>query len=217
MKKAIPLACLLLAATLVSAQASETESGWVSLFDGESLEGWEQINGTATYEVKDGAIVGTTAEGSPNSFLCTTKDYGDFILEFEVMVDCRLNSGVQIRSQSKPDYRDGRVHGYQVEIECKGPDGGGEAGFIYDEARRGWLSQDREDPEKNDAFRDDEWNHYRIHCEGDRIRTWINGVPIEDLTDDMDAEGFIGLQVHSFGGDTPAWVKWKNIRIQELD
>lgn len=99
-----------------------------------------QINGTAKYEVKDGTILGTTVAGSPNSFLCTRKHYSDFDLEFEVKVDSRLNSGVQIRSNSFPQYRNGRVHGYQVEISTNG-----NAGFIYDEARRGWLSKDRSD------------------------------------------------------------------------
>lgn len=100
--------------TLTSSAAEG--AGWVSLFDGRTLDGWKQINGTAHYEVRDGAIVGSSVPKSPNSFLCTTRDYADFELEFEVMVDAELNSGVQIRNASKPDYQNGRVHGYQVEI-----------------------------------------------------------------------------------------------------
>ena len=194
------------------ADRGASDNGWVSLFDGKSLDGWKQINGTAKYSVKDGAIIGWTAEGSPNSFLCTARNYGDFALEFEVKVDSRLNSGVQVRSESKSDYQNGRVHGYQVEIAENGF-----SGYVYDEARRGKFLTENTDKEKAvKAFRGGEWNHYRIVCEGDSIKTWINGTPIEDLNDSMTKEGFIGLQVHSFKGDTPAWVQWKNIRIKEL-
>lgn len=186
------------------------DGGWVSLFDGKSLEGWTQLNGTATYRAIDGTIEGTTVKGSPNSFLCTDKLYSDFELEFEVKVDDRLNSGVQIRSNSLAEYKNRRVHGYQVEIAINGT-----AGFIYDEARRGWLSAEREDPAKNAAFKPGEWNRYRVLCQGDSIKTWVNGVAIADVTDSMTHTGFIGLQVHSFGGDTPASVAWREIRIRE--
>ncbi len=183
----------------------------VSIFDGKTLNGWKQINGTATYKVEDGAIVGTTAQGSPNSFLCSEKHYGDFELEFEVKVDTDLNSGCQIRSNSLKDYQNGRVHGYQVEIATNG-----NAGFIYDEARRGWLSKDRSDEAARAAFKDGEWNKYRIVCKGDSLKTWVNGVPVADVTDSMTASGFIGLQVHSVSGD-PKWqVRWRNLKLREL-
>ncbi len=194
------------------ADQGDSNKGWANLFDGKTLKGWKQINGTAKYSVKDGAIIGWTAPGSPNSFLCTTRNYGDFVLEFEVKVDKRLNSGVQVRSESKADYDNGRVHGYQVEIAENGF-----SGYVYDEARRRKFLTENTDKEKAvNAFRGGEWNHYRILCDGDSIKTWVNGTPIEDLTDSMTQEGFIGLQVHSFKGDPPAWVQWKNIRIKEL-
>lgn len=184
---------------------------WVPLFNGKSLNGWRQINGSAKYEVKDGAIVGTTAKGSPNSFLCTKKHYRDFELKFEVKVDTRLNSGVQIRSNSFKEYRNGRVHGYQVEIATNG-----NAGFIYDEARRGWLSKDRSDEKARQAFKEDKWNKYRVVCVGDSIKTWVNGIAVADVVDSMTKSGFIGLQVHGFKGDPPAQVRWRNIRIRDL-
>jgi hypothetical protein len=119
--------------------ASMQDGGWIDLFGGKSLDGWEQKNGTATYRVEDGCIVGKTTEGSPNSFLATKKSYGDFELKFEVKVDDELNSGMQIRSASKPDYEDGQVHGPQVEIAINGT-----AGFIYAEGLKfGWLSKER--------------------------------------------------------------------------
>lgn len=204
------LSCGLLAAFPMSLSAQD--GGWTSLFDGKSLDGWTQRNGTATYEVKDGAIVGTTVKGSPNSFLCSDRFYGDFELEFEVkLFDDRLNSGVQIRSHSFANHKKGRVHGYQVEISTNG-----HAGFVYDEARRGWLSKDRDDPLRRAAFKNGEWNRYRVVCLGPAIRTWVNGVQIAHIVDDVSPSGFLGLQVHSVGGD-PKWqVAWRNLRIREL-
>lgn len=195
------------------------ESGWVELFNGKNLEGWTQHNGTATYKVEDGTIVGTTSEGSPNSFMCTKKNYGDFELEFEVKVADELNSGCQIRSQQKDG--NGRVNGPQVEIEASGKNGA-EAGYVYGEATgRGWLTpEDRLKPHKN--MKDGEWNRFRIVAKGPRIQTWINGKQIEDLTDEAiyktHPTGFIGLQVHGIKkGTGPYSVAWKNIRIKELD
>jgi hypothetical protein len=196
------------------AAAQDKADDWVPLFNGSDLKGWKQLNGTATYEVKDGMIIGTTAEGSPNSFLCTEKLYGNFDLSFEVKVDDRLNSGVQIRSESKKDYKDGRVHGYQCEIATNGT-----AGLIYDEARRGkWLNtpDEQELAKSKKAFKNGEWNQYRVVCDGRTIRTWVNGIPISNVEDDMTPTGFIGLQVHSFKGDSPATVMWRNVRIKEI-
>jgi hypothetical protein len=207
----IALVLTMLATTTVFAD----DNGWVSLFDGKTLQGWEQRNGTATYRVEDGAIVGKTRQGSPNSFLCSEKDYGDFELEFEVKVDDGLNSGVQIRSQTK-DTPTGRVNGPQVEIE-KSP---GESGYIYGEATgRGWLTpQDRLKPHSH--LHNGEWNKYRVVAKGPRIQTWINGEQVADLTDEeiykTHPKGFLGLQVHGIGKDQgPFEVSWRNIRIKE--
>ncbi len=208
-----------LASLCLAGSVQAGESGWVELFNGKNLEGWTQHNGTATYKVEDGTIVGTTSEDSPNSFMCTKKNYGDFELEFEVKVADELNSGCQIRSQQKDG--DGRVNGPQVEIEASGKNGA-EAGYVYGEATgRGWLTpEDRLKPHKN--MKDGEWNKFRIVAKGPRIQTWINGKQIEDLTDEAiyktHPTGFIGLQVHGIKkGTGPYSVAWKNIRIKELD
>ncbi|WP_339911110.1 DUF1080 domain-containing protein [Symmachiella dynata] len=209
------------AALFVSLAAVPAFAGeWVELFDGKTLDGWTQRNGTATYRVEDKTIVGKTKTGSPNSFLCSDKDYGDFELEFEVKVHDKLNSGVQIRSQTK-ETPTGRVNGPQVEIEASG-DGGAEAGYIYGEATgRGWLTpEDELKPHKQ--FKDGQWNKFRVVARGPRIQTWINGKPIADLTDEpiykSHPKGFIGLQVHGIGKDKgPYEVAWRNIRIKELD
>ncbi|MAE77969.1 MAG: hypothetical protein CMJ85_13990 [Planctomycetes bacterium] len=194
------------------AQEAAEVGEWVDLFDGKTLKGWTRLNGTAKYRVVDGTIEGTTVKGSPNSFLCTDRFYGDYELVFEVkLFDDALNSGVQIRSHSYPAYRKGRVHGYQVEVSTNG-----NAGFIYDEARRGWLSKKPEDEYRRGSFKKSEWNRYRVVCKGSSIKTWINDIALANLTDSRTANGFIGLQVHGVAGD-PKWrVAWRNIRIREL-
>jgi len=209
-----------------SVHAKKPGDDFVSLFDGISLEGWTQRNGTATYEVKDGTIVGTTAKGSPNSFLCSDKLYGDFELFFEVKVHNSLNSGVQIRSQTKPlndkekkrGDKFGRVNGPQVEIESSGGKGA-ESGYVYGEAAGGWMTpKDKLKPHKH--FKDGEWNKYRVLAEGARIRTWINDQSISDLVDEeklkTHPKGFIGLQVHGVGNRGPFDVAWRNIKIRVI-
>lgn len=198
---------------LVGATAQDSDDDWISLFDGESLKGWVQRGGEATYEVEDGEIVGTTVPKTPNSFLCTEKDYGDFVLELEFMVDSHLNSGVQFRSQSLPEYKEGRVHGYQCEID---PSDRGWTAGIYDESRRGWLNDLHGNLAARYAFRQMEWNHLKIEAIGNRLRTWINGVPAADLEDGETASGFIALQVHGIGDkDEEMEVRWRNIRLQK--
>ena len=192
---------------------SETKK-WEALFDGKTLNGWVKRGGTARYHVEDNAIVGTTADREHNTFLCTEKIYGNFILEMEFKVDPGLNSGVQIRSNSFKDYKNGRVHGYQVEIN---PSEHGLSGGIYDEARRGWLDDLKDNEPARKAFKNGQWNHFRIEAIGDSIKTWINGTPAADLVDSMTPTGFIGLQVHATKAERPLHVRWRNIRIHNLN
>jgi 4-hydroxy-4-methyl-2-oxoglutarate aldolase len=216
-----------------AADGQQEKEQWISLFDGRTLDGWSVHSGSAKYRVEEGAIVGTTVKGSPNTFLCTDRTYGDFVLEFEVFCDPKLNSGVQIRSQIAKaekvfvlEDRDGaprrrtappdRVYGYQVEIATEKA---GSSGSIYDEARRAFmLASTTSDPVASKAFKDGQWNKYRIECQGDRIRTWVNDVPCVDLRDSMTSRGTIGLQVHGIGNSSAKYeVRWRNIRIQAAD
>ncbi|NND35056.1 MAG: DUF1080 domain-containing protein [Saprospiraceae bacterium] len=213
---------------------AQTTHEWQSLFDGKTLQGWSVHSGQAKYQVEDGAIVGTSVPNSPNTFLCTDASFADFILEFEVfLVDPELNSGVQFRSQIAPEemtfwVRDhegkpgrrtipkDRVFGYQVEIAFAA---GGASGGVYDEARRGFMIYRPEvGSAASRAFVENNWNKYRVICDGSSIKTYVNDVPCADFNDALTPSGIIGLQVHGVGErSTPYQVKWRNIRIKELN
>lgn len=211
--KIIRLTMAVLLVSLTCVAQKKGDDGWVDLFNGKNFKGWKILNGTAEYKVDNGEIVGTSKMGTPNTFLTTKQYYGDFILEYEMKMEQGLNSGVQIRSNSIPEYRDGRVHGYQV--ECDGSDRAWSAG-IYDEARRGWLYPLEYNKPAKKAFKKGEWNKYRIEAVGSSIRTWLNGIPCANLEDDLTAEGFIGLQVHGIGNHPEQegkTIRWKNVRI----
>lgn len=208
----------------LSLTAVHADDGWVSLFNGKDLTGWTQKGGEAKYHVEEGAIVGTSVPNTPNSFLCTEKVYGDFVLEFEFKASPSMNSGVQFRSNSFPEHKSGRVHGYQCELEDEDQNRDWSAG-IYDEGRRGWLYPKKDQKElcakfsaqSKTLWKNGEWNKIRIQCKGSSIRTWLNDELRADLTDDMTSTGFIGLQVHGVGKRTePLQVRWRNLRIREL-
>lgn len=189
---------------------------WESLFNGRNLRGWKRIVGDSEFVVRDGSIVGITSNTRPNTFLATTRTFGDFILEMDFRVAEGLNSGVQFRSLSTPAYRNGLVHGYQYEFDTSPR---GWTGGIYDEARRGWLYTLEKNPGAKQAFRQGQWNKMRVEAIGNSIRTWLNDVPVADVIDDMTAEGFIALQVHGINNAelTGKTVEWRNIRICTVD
>ena len=204
--------CILAALALgCVALTAEGQAKWENLFNGKNLKGWTKLNGTADYKVEDGAIVGISKMDTPNTFLATRKQYGDFILEFEFKIDEGLNSGVQFRSLSDKSYQDGRVYGYQFEID---PSPRAWTGGIYDEARSGWRYS-LAAPESKAAYKAGEWNKARIEAVGSRIRTWVNGIPCANLLDNQTAAGFIALQVHAIQREADAGkqVCWRNLRI----
>ncbi|MCX6318996.1 MAG: DUF1080 domain-containing protein [Bacteroidetes bacterium] len=191
---------------------------WEYLINGNELTGWKKLNGEADYQLKDGIITGISKIGTPNTFLATEKEYSDFILELDYKVENGLNSGVQFRSHSIASYNNGRVHGYQFEID---PSPRSWSGGIYDEARRGWLYNLEKNPTAKKAFRAGEWNHIRIEAIGHTIRTWLNGIACASILDDMPeaASGFIALQVHQVdkAEDEGKTIQWKNIKILTHD
>ena len=196
---------------IVSAQ-----DGWEMLFNGKDFSNFEQLNGNAIYKVENGEMVGISIKDTPNSFMATKKKYGDFILEFEVLVENGLNSGVQFRSISDPEDRDGRVYGYQCEIETSARKW---AGGVYDEARYGWLYPLTSNPKGRQAFVRGAWNEYRIEAIGPHIRTWVNGVMCANLVDETTTEGIIAFQVHGIWMPEQEGkvVKWRNIKIKTTD
>lgn len=202
--------------SLLSAEmfSQSTKNDWTPLFNGKDLKGWKQLNGTAPYSIANGEIIGVTKTNTENSFLCTEKNYGDFILEFDVLLDPSINSGVQFRSNSIKNFKDGKVHGYQFELD---PSDRAFTGGIYDEGRNGWIYPLSLNPKAQKAFRNGVWNSCRIEAIGNTIKTWVNGVQCAYLVDDVTASGFIALQVHSIGSDEKQAgkeIRWKNIKIK---
>ena len=203
---------LLLLIAIGCTENSKTDIPWKPLIVGDSLKGWSVKGGAATYNISDGVVTGTTVKNTPNTFLTTDKHYDNFILELAYKVDPSMNSGIQIRSNSFPYYKNGRVHGYQIEID---PSKRAWSGGIYDEGRRKWLHPLEENLEAQKAFKQNDWNHYRIEAIGDTLKTWVNNVAASYLIDDKTSSGFIGLQVHSIHGDQKegTTISWKNVKI----
>jgi hypothetical protein len=221
-KKSMNLSRFIVCAGLLSSlsvSAQKKEKGWQPLFNGKDFTGWKKLAGTADYKIEKGVIVGTSVAGSPNTFLVTEKEYGDFILELEIKVeDSTSNSGVQTRSHFNPDGNGGKgqVYGRQVELD---PTSRAWTGGIYDEARRQWLYPLDLNPTAKSAFKIGEFNHFRIECIGNETKTFVNGVSVAYVVDTIDSKGFIGLQVHSVGKPEHAGRKtyFKNVKINTTD
>lgn len=207
---------------------SVDEEGWISLFDGKTLDGWVHMNGSHSYTVEGDAIIGRTSVNSPNSFLCSTREFGDFELECEVMVDNITNQGIQFRSSARPitekdhpNWRAGRVWGPQLEIRRKMGEKVITTGVLYGEALgTGWLSSQEKREDSHDHYISEGWNKLRIVADGPRMQTFVNGHQIEDLTNEevykTHPKGFIGLQIHGIKGERQFVMGWRNIRIRPI-
>ncbi len=192
------------------------EGNWKNLFNGKDLSGWKAVAGNATFAVQDGVIEGSAVFGTGNTFLITEELYGDFILEVDLKIShTSSNSGIMTRGQFDPAGQGGKglVYGYQVEAD---PTARAWSGGIYDEARRGWFYPLDLNPTAKAAFKLGEWNRYRIEALGNTIKTWVNGQEVAYFVDDLDARGFIGLQVHSIQNkeDEGRKTYFRNVRIQ---
>lgn len=236
----LSLALLICPAVDSTAYAKDPDSvEWQALFDGETLDGWQQHSGEAKYSVEEGCIVGTSVPKTGNSFLCTDKEYSDFIFECEFQVDPQLNSGIQFRSQffdepTEVPAGDGktkkvpadRVHGYQYEIDVEPERARMWAGGVYDEARRGWLYPGQKGGSGEEFSKQGQkitnvegWNKVRIECVGNSIKTFLNGESRANFEDDLTPAGIIALQVHGVGNNEEKigkQVRWRNIRIKDL-
>jgi len=160
---------------------------WSSLMDS-SL--WEIKGGNASFQFVDNQIIGLPVVDSINTFLCSKKNYSNFVLNLEVKINALLNSGIQIRSHTYPS---GKVYGLQIEID---PTNRAYSGGIFDEQRRRWIYDPGHSHIKKTAWKKNEWNHFHIEALGNHIRSWVNNVPIASVYDSLDYNGFIGLQVH---------------------
>jgi hypothetical protein len=230
MRKSIFLFSVIGFLTMISCQQ---DGGWVDLFNGTDLEGWE-VKGApeSNFFVEDGILVAETKMGMPNTFLATTNSYANFELEVDFKVNKGMNTGVQIRSgvyeaptstpylngsleESTRDWKAGTVNGYQIEID---PSDRAWSGGFYEEGGRGWLVPLNENEEARKAFRQEDWNHFRIIADGNHFEIWINGVKALETTDDKYSNGFIALQLHSIKNEDQLGLRvlWKNIRIREL-
>ena len=231
--------------SLLLCSAGFGQENSIQLFNGKDLDGWVQRGGKAIYKVDNGEIVGTAVAGTPNSFLCTKENYGNFILELEFKVDSRLNSGVQFRSQcydqptvlkgldgqplknSKGEAREVKanvVHGYQCEIDFATPKNRFWTAGIYEEGIRNWLYPGSLGGDAK-AFTEqggkltklNEWNQLKIQAQGTSIKTWLNGEPRASIEDALNSSGLIGLQVHAVSKELAgSQVRFRKIRLQPL-
>jgi hypothetical protein len=212
MNRKIKLTAFVIAAFFVAINV-QAQDGWTNLFNGENLNNFEKRQGTADYLVEGNQLIGISKVGSPSTYLCTKERYSDFIIEVDVKIDMGLNSGVQFRSNSVESFKNGQVHGYQAEIDVSERKW---SGGIFDQSRRGWIYPVTMNKKGQNAFQNGAWNKYRIEAIGNIIRTWVNGVQVTNLVDDMTAEGFIAFQVHSIGNNKERdglMVRWREARI----
>lgn len=207
MRWTLPVALLALAAC----HAPGTGGSKADLLFADGIEAWQIVGGKADFTLEDGVLHGSATNLRSNSFLVSPREYSDFELQADVWIEPGGNSGIQIRSHENAT---GRFFGYQIEIDTSPR---AWSGGLYDEGRRGWLNPLEGKEEARAAFKNDEWNRYRIEARGNRIRSWVNGVPCADYIDtdpdNTDLSGFLGFQVHS---GAKANVKWRNVRLTEL-
>lgn len=180
------------------------------LFDGSSFAGWE--GNLEIFRIQDGAIVGGTLNEkvAHNDFLTTTNQYSDFELRLKFMLKGEnTNAGIQIRSQ-RIDNPPHEMIGYQADL------GQQYWGCLYDESRRRKVLTGPDKAQLDKVLKREDWNDYRIRCEGKRIQLWINDFQTVDYTEDDDTiqqTGFIGLQIH---GGPPGEAWYKDIEIEDL-
>lgn len=209
------LACLLLLSCVSIAgqgQAPPAPGRTTSLFDGKTLAGWE--GKSTVWRVEDGVLTGgTPGVAQPaNEFLASTREFSDFVLRFQIKLvgtEGFVNSGMQIRSQRKPNTTE--MIGYQCDFGDPDWWGG-----IYDESRRNKVLAASNMATLGPTLKRQDWNDYVIRAEGPRITTWINsvmGVDYRETDASIPLTGKIGIQLHSGG---KAVVQVRNVTIEEL-
>ncbi|HET6442376.1 MAG TPA: DUF1080 domain-containing protein [Phycisphaerae bacterium] len=200
-------AILLLAGAVRAAEDKEKEEGFVPLFNGKDLTGWE--GDAKLWIVENGMLVGRSPGIKYNDFLATTKTYGDFILRFQIrLVEGKGNTGVQFRSKRVENSHE--VAGYQADFAT------GWHGKLYDEARRNKVLAAPNEEELKKVLKPADWNDYEVRAEGNKTTLTLNGLKTVEYTEedkDIARTGVIAVQIHGGG---PMEVQFKNIRIREL-
>tara|TARA_B100002052_G_scaffold85627_1_gene78685 strand:- start:1196 stop:1783 length:588 start_codon:yes stop_codon:yes gene_type:complete len=175
------------------------------LFNGKDLDGWK-IYGTEKWYVQDGELVCESGPNKEYGYLATNQNYKNFILELDFFQESDGNSGVFFRSSIEGT----KISGWQVEVAPPGLHSGG----IYESYGRGWLIK----PSKkyDDIVKMMSWNKMKIKVLNENITTWINGKKMIQISDSKigEANGSIALQIHDGGGIK---VRWRNIRVKEID
>ena len=185
------------------------EDGFVPIFNGKDLAGWE--GDEKLWTARDGMLIGRSPGIRHNDFLTTTKAYGDFILRFQIWLKPdSANSGVQFRSKPVPNSHE--VSGYQADV------GGQWWGKLYDEARRRKVLAGPKPEILKKILKPDDWNEYEVKAVGPHVTLKINGTTTVDYTEPEPAEriarsGIIAVQIHGGG---PLEVRFRNLRIKEL-
>jgi hypothetical protein len=195
------------------AAAAGPEEGFVALFNGRDMTGWE--GDTHLWTVRDGMLVGKSAGLKYNDFLSTTSSYEDFVLKLSFrLVNGEGNSGVQFRSQRVPDSHE--VSGFQADI---GPCPGRNQqcwGNLYDEARRKVTLVDAQKAGADKVVKKQGWNDLEIWCQGNHIVLKLNGLTTADYRENdptIARSGIFALQMHA---GVPMEIQFKNIRIKKL-
>lgn len=192
------------------------EGGFISLYNGKDLTGWTPRGGECTFEAKGEVIEGVCVPGSASTYLSTDKDdYTDFIFTCELKWLVDGNTGIQFRSKIKEGKKGVTVSGPQVEIEEKTRDRGWSGG-IYAQSLTGAyfypLCLDAH-AEVRKAIKYGDWNRVTIEAKGNKVKTWINGIPASHWQTEEHLKGFFSLQIHSGKQGT---IHFRNLRIKEL-
>lgn len=205
-------ACLSLALSFCTASDQEP---WKVIFNGKNVDGWEIRDGLAEAWVEDGLLLTQQIDSLNFPYLVYQEEFSDYIMECEIKLTGPLNSGILIRGISDPDLNNGKIHGFQMEIDQTERRW---TGGIYEERGRLWLTplegMGEGEEEALNAYIVSDWNHYRIEAIADTFKIWVNGIPTSHLIDSKTDLGLIGFQIHKIGpGIETGVLRIKNLRI----
>jgi hypothetical protein len=218
MKKCpIWIGIVLISVTLVSCSAPTKDSlSWITLFNGNDLTGWSIVGSHGKAYVENGEIVCHMVSNTPeHTFVRTNEKYGDFVLEGDCKLEGNFHTGFSLRCVDAPKGAKVCLLGYQVKID---PTPRKWTGGIFDDFGDTWtwLCDLADNPAGREAFKMNQWNHFRIEAIGPEIKVWVNGIPTAYLIDTKYTQGYIALKIHSMG-NTPEnekiLVHYKNLRI----